>query len=247
MKNMGYNGGIWRRENEMFWNYLLELGKHIAIVMLTIFFSFGGFGGIASLLTWRWKTKFEAIVKAEMDKKLEAYKSELQTTTDELSQTLTEKITKRSKAYDYLIARQYEFYDRMSEFAEKIPDSFHAYSKELADICTGRKDISDETFIVHKKRFMDICDKFRSCSIRYIPYIDINISVKINNLLDELAECVRLADSMILYHLNNGINPQNETTIKNADSRISDKIANISVLIKVVIERDAYSMHDDSA
>ena len=92
---------------------LMPQNEELGTILDTLFISLGWLtsiaGGIAGLITFRWKTKYQAKIQTEMQAKA-----------DELSQTLNEKITRRSKAFDLRIQKQYEFYERFGIMLQSL-------------------------------------------------------------------------------------------------------------------------------
>ncbi len=94
---------------------LLPQNEALGTMLDTLLISLGWLtsiaGGIAGLITFRWKTKYQAKIQAEMQAKA-----------DELSQTLSEKITRRSKAFDLRIQKQYEFYEKFGTMPQELTE-----------------------------------------------------------------------------------------------------------------------------
>ncbi len=69
--------------------------------------------GIFGFFFWKRRKKQEEKIKAEVQKEVEAYKTELQTTANKLSLEISEKITRRSKAYDFITGIEYDYYSKL--------------------------------------------------------------------------------------------------------------------------------------
>ncbi len=186
----------------MFGAYLLELGKSIAFVVITVFLAFGGFSGIAGLATWRWKTKFEADMKADFDKKLEAFKAELQakvqkeiethkaelqSTADELSQTLSEKITRRSKAFDLQIKKEYEFYEKFGVYTYNALYAMRDIKNFMVHVKSGTP-INEEEEQNKTKAYNNAVDSIDGLLFEYEHYLDKELIITFGLLLNNIRD-----------------------------------------------------------
>ncbi len=136
--------------------------------------------GIFGYVFWKRRRKEEERIKAEVQKEVEAYKAELQTTANVLSQTLSEKITRRSKAFELSLKKEYEFYEKYSQY---VPIIINANATASQHLCLAE----EQTITIQEaengiSEYDALTNKFDYFRFEYNQYID----VKISNECDEL-------------------------------------------------------------
>jgi hypothetical protein len=165
---VGYNVCRWKGVTNVF-KELLPQNTDLGMVLDTILISIGGLGGIAGLITYRWKTKYQAKIQAEMQAKA-----------DELSQTLSEKITRRCKAFELQIKKEYEFYDKYGTYSLSLLDTIslvtYGFIKQLN---------KDETLKIFSKIDYEM-KRFQNLIMEYFYGIPEPVSDKCNLLCSSL-------------------------------------------------------------
>lgn len=167
---------------------LMPKNEVLGTILDTILITLGGIGGIAGLITFRWKTKYQAKIQAEMQAKA-----------DDLSQKLNEKITRRSKAYELRIAKEFDFYEKFGIYNNKILDAIRTAKNTIIKINTGIS-VDGKVIIEHLDKCFDVSDEYSSFIGEYANYIDeevLSCTLGICTELNRLVECFnRLAETI---------------------------------------------------
>jgi len=202
---------------------LLPQNEVLGTILDTTFVTLGGLGGIAGLITYRWKTKYQAKIQAEMQAKA-----------DESSQTLSEKISRRSKAFDLRIKKEYEFYEKFGKYSGITLSSMRNVKNTL--IIADEKRISNIDAYRIIKDFEKHRDEIGEFITEYIQYCDSGIVDNMQEFLNAIANY--LTESMkVFQQINSGTHIEIFEELQKHAEKLTSHTSTIKTLIRFNMDR----------
>ena len=194
--------------------------------------------GILGTIFWKRRKKQEEKIKAEVQKEIETHRAELQKTASNLSQTLAEKISRRGRAHELRIKKEYEFYEKYGIFSNNIISATHKAIGIIRKINISPDNNIDNEIVDVINLYENSSNDLQSLYVGYLCYIDDNISDALHKLILDAYDYFANFNKLIKLSKTEPINTADELK-KDFQPKLARSTALVHILIIDKIRNDA--------